>query len=87
MSVRRIFVEKRTGFDVPAQQLLDDLRETFNVKSLRLFQRYDIEGLDDEEFAAVKYIVFGEPNVDLLTDDLPSLDNAKFIAIEYLPGQ
>ncbi|MBQ9477969.1 MAG: phosphoribosylformylglycinamidine synthase, partial [Selenomonadaceae bacterium] len=87
MSVRRIFVEKRSGFDVPAQQLLDDLRETFGVGGLRLFQRYDIEGLDDEEFAAVKDIVFSEPNVDRLTEELPTIDNAKLIAIEYLPGQ
>ena len=87
MSVRRIFVEKRSGFDVPAQQLLDDLRETFGVNGLRLFQRYDIEGLDDDEFAAVKHIVFSEPNVDRLTEELPTLNGAKLIAIEYLPGQ
>ena len=87
MNVRRIFVEKRAGFDVPARQLLDDLHETFGVEDLRLFQRYDIEGLDEEEFNAVKHIVFSEPNVDLLTEDLPSIDKAQFIAIEYLPGQ
>ncbi len=87
MSVRRIFVEKIEGFDVPARQLLDDLRETFEVRGLRLFQRYDIEGLDDAEFDAVKNIVFSEPNVDRLTTELPSMPEAKIIAIEYLPGQ
>ena len=87
MSVRRVFVEKKSGFDVPARQLLDDLRETFEVSGLRLFQRYDIEGLDEAQFAAVKDIVFSEPNVDVLTEELPSMPDAELIAIEYLPGQ
>ena len=46
MSVRRIFVEKRQGFfDIPAQQLCDDLVESFRLTGLkagRLFNRYDI---------------------------------------------
>ena len=91
MSVRRIFVEKRKGFDVPANQLLDDLRETLEIdglQALRLFQRYDIEGLDDNEYAAVKNIVFSEPPVDVVYEEnLPTMDNAKIFAIEYLPGQ
>ena len=87
MTVRRIFVEKKSGFDVPARQLLDDLRETFEVAELRLFQRYDIEGLDDAQFAAVRDIVFCEPNVDTLTEELPEMPNTEIIAIEYLPGQ
>ena len=91
MSVRRIFVEKRKGFDVPAKQMFDDLRETLEIaglESLRLFQRYDIEGLDDSEFAAVKNIVFSEPPVDVIyEEDLPAINNAKTFAIEYLPGQ
>ena len=56
MTVRRIFVEKRQGyFDIPAQQLCDDLKETFRLdelKAVRIIRRYDIEGLSDEEFAA-----------------------------------
>ena len=67
--------------------MLDDLRETFEVAELRLFQRYDIEGLDDAQFAAVRDIVFCEPNVDTLTEELPEMPNAEIIAIEYLPGQ
>ena len=65
MSVRRIFVEKRQGFfDIPAQQLHDDLVESFRLsglKAVRLFNRYDIEGLSDEEYAQVKAVVFSEP--------------------------
>ena len=46
MTVRRLFVEKRQGFfDIPAQQLMDDLVETFRLtglKAVRLIHRYDI---------------------------------------------
>ena len=48
MSVRRIFVEKRQGFfDIPAQQLCDDLTETFrltDLKAVRIINRYDEYG-------------------------------------------
>ncbi|MBR1860235.1 MAG: phosphoribosylformylglycinamidine synthase, partial [Selenomonadaceae bacterium] len=91
MSVRRIYVEKRSGFDVPAVQMFEDIRDTLeiaNLQSLRLFQRYDIEGLNDDEYLSVKNIVFCEPPVDVIYDEnLPAIDNAKIFAIEYLPGQ
>ena len=91
MSVKRIFVEKRKGFDVPAVQMFEDLRDTLEIdglQSLRLFQRYDIEGISDEEYDSVKNIVFSEPPVDLIYEEtLPDIENAKIFAVEYLPGQ
>ena len=91
MSVRRVFVEKCKGFDIPAVHMFEDIRETLEIaglQSLRLFQRYDIEGLSEEEYNAVKNIVFSEPPVDLLYEEtLPVIDDAKVFAIEYLPGQ
>ena len=67
MTVRRIYVEKRQGFyDIPAQQLCADLIESFRLtglRAVRLLNRYDIEGLSDEEYAAVKSVVFSEPPV------------------------
>ncbi len=88
--IKRIYVEKREGFDVPAKQLLDDFKETLDVKidGLRLFVRYDVEDLSDEDFLRVRDIVFREPNVDNFYYELPSdLDTSKTFAIEYLPGQ
>lgn len=88
--VRRIYVEKRTGFDVPAKQLLEDFRETLDVKisSVRLLVRYDIEDLSDEDFIKVRDIVFREPNVDNFYYELPAdIDMSKTFAVEYLPGQ
>ncbi|MBR6012283.1 MAG: phosphoribosylformylglycinamidine synthase [Selenomonadaceae bacterium] len=89
--VKRIFVEKRAGFDIPAQNMLEDFRETIgikNLKSLRLFVRYDIEDLSDEDFLKVRDIVFREPNVDNFFEELPKeIDLKKTFAVEYLPGQ
>ena len=93
MSVRRLFVEKRQGyFDIPAQQLCDDLTETFRLatelKAVRIFIRYDIEGLSDEEYKAVRDIVFVEPPVDTPYEEkLPDFPESKAFAVEYLPGQ
>ena len=92
MTVRRIFVEKRQGyFDIPAQQLCDDLKETFRLdelKAVRIIRRYDIEGLSDEEYAAVKNVVFSEPPVDVVYEEkLPKFTNSRIFAVEYLPGQ
>ena len=89
--VKRIYVEKRDGFDVPARQLLEDFRETLDVKNLsgvRLLVRYDVEGLSDEDFLRVRDIVFREPNVDNFYHELPAdIDAEKTFAVEFLPGQ
>ncbi len=92
MTVRRLFVEKRQGFyDIPAQQLCDDLTETFRLtelKAVRLINRYDIEGLTDEEYAKVKTVVFSEPPVDMVyEEELPEFPKSRRFAMEYLPGQ
>ena len=92
MTVRRIYVEKRQGFyDIPAQQLCDDLIESFrltDLRAVRLFNRYDIEGLSDEEYATVKSVVFSEPPVDVVYEEkLPEFANSRMFAAEYLPGQ
>ena len=92
MTVRRIYVEKRQGFyDIPAQQLCADLMESFRLtglRAVRLFNRYDIEGLSDEEYATVKSVVFSEPPVDVVYEEsLPNFSNSRVFAAEYLPGQ
>ena len=92
MTVRRIFVEKKQGFfDIPAQQLCSDIKETFQLeglKAVRMIHRYDIEGLTDEEYKAVRSVVFSEPPVDVVYEEkLPHFANSRMFAVEYLPGQ
>jgi phosphoribosylformylglycinamidine synthase len=90
-NVRRIYVEKKTGFDVQAQQLAHELSELTavqNALTVRLFQRYDIENLSDDAFARARGVIFSEPNADWIYDEsLPELKKYRLLAVEFLPGQ
>ncbi len=88
MSVTRVFIEKKKPFAVEAENLLQDLLFTLRLSGLtglRIINRYDVEGITPEDFAAVKMTVFGEPQVDLAHDSLPYAKHQ--LAVEYLPGQ
>ena len=89
--VKRIFVEKREGFNVEAKQMLWDLRHNLgmkNIEDLRYVNRYDISGLTDEEFKKAEGIILSEPNADVIYEEnLPVEEGWKIFAMEYLPGQ
>ena len=91
--VQRIYVEKRPGFDVEAQQQAHELREILGIaglSGLRLINRYDVEGASDELFAQCVPTVFSEPQVDATYDELPvdpAAPGTVVFAVEYLPGQ
>jgi phosphoribosylformylglycinamidine synthase len=89
--IRRVFVEKRPGFDVEAGQLLEDLRESLSLKALaglRLINRYDVEDLPEGDFRRAVEQVFAEPQSDLIFDEtLPLAPGETAFAIEFLPGQ
>ncbi|WP_196593387.1 phosphoribosylformylglycinamidine synthase [Pectinatus sottacetonis] len=92
MSVKRIYVEKRPGFfDIPAQKLCADLKSMFTIPDLRIvriFRRYDIENITNEEFTKAKNVIFAEPPVDVIYDEnLPHMKNTRMFAVEFLPGQ
>lgn len=90
-NVRRIYVEKKKGFDVEAQALYRDLKYNLGIsglKSVRIINRYDIEGITDEEYDKARTAIFSEPPVDEVYDESIRINkNERFIAIEYLPGQ
>ncbi|MGI6093535.1 MAG: phosphoribosylformylglycinamidine synthase [Negativicutes bacterium] len=90
-TIRRIFVEKKAGFDVEARSLYADLKENLGIAGLtgvRIVNRYDVAGLDNEEYNKARNIIFAEPPVDNVYDEeLPVDKYAAIFAIEYLPGQ
>ena len=90
-TVRRIFVEKKKGFDVEAQHLFHDLKENLNMAALegvRIVQRYDVQGVSDEAFAAARTSIFSEPPVDLVYDEsFPLPEGARYFITAFLPGQ
>ncbi len=89
--VRRIYVEKKRGFNVEAQGVLADLKQNLSLNSLtnvRVVNRYDIDGISDEEYENAKASVFYEPPVDNAWDeDISFSENETYFAVEYLPGQ
>ncbi|MEE8716212.1 MAG: phosphoribosylformylglycinamidine synthase [Coriobacteriales bacterium] len=88
--VRRVYVEKKTGFDVEARQLLRELRDIVGIvglSGLRLVNRYDVEGISDELFESCVPTVFSEPQTDVVTYELPLHADEAVFAVEYLPGQ
>ncbi len=88
--VYRIYVEKKEGFNVAASSLLHELQSFLGIdglKQIRLFNRYDVEGMDGELFDYCCKTVFSEPQTDVTHDELPQLPESRVFAAEYLPGQ
>ena len=89
--VRRIYVQKKPGFDVEAKGILKDLQENLQIKGLSsvvVLNRYDVSNVDDETYRKAKTTIFSEPQVDKYLDEtyeFPEKD--KVFAVEYLPGQ
>ncbi len=90
MSVYRIYVEKKPAFAVEADSTRRDIKASLGISlsSLRLFNRYDVEGIDEAAFEMASKTIFSEPPVDTISMELPALgENQRVLAVEYLPGQ
>jgi len=89
--IQRIFVEKKPGFDVEAQALLNDLKNNLRIEQLsglRILYRYDIQGIDENIFEKAIRTVFSDPPVDnIFIENCQMEENEAAFAIEYLPGQ
>ena len=89
--VKRLFVEKKQGFDIEAQHMLQDLRDNLGMEALeqlRILNRYDVEGIDESAFSRAGTTIFSEPNQDNVYYEQFSVEDGwKVFAMEYLPGQ
>ena len=86
--VYRVYVEKKAELANEARALQHDLRAFLGIRSLtglRLYNRYDLEGISRELFDYAVKTVLSEPQLDLVTDQAPQGDAV--FAVEYLPGQ
>ena len=86
--VRRIYVEKRQGFNVEAKLLKNYFRENLqlnNLVNVRILDRYDLQGISQEDFIRASKEVLSQPNSDYVYEEI-DLDGNIF-AVEYLPGQ
>jgi phosphoribosylformylglycinamidine synthase len=90
-AVKRLYVEKKSGFDVEAHTFYCDLTEQLDIKSLkgvRVINRYDISGISEAAYAQDRNTIFSEPPVDNVYDEeLAISPEERVFAMEYLPGQ
>lgn len=91
MAIRRIYVEKKPGFNIEGSHLLEDLKENIGIpglKGLRILHRYDVANISDAAYEKALTTIFSEPPVDTLREETFDMtaDEVAF-AIEYLPGQ
>ena len=87
--VKRVYAEKRLGFNTEAVNLFNNLKENINIdelKALRILNRYDVSNIDDDDFKRSVATVFTEPNQDIVYFENVDL-NGHVFAVEYLPGQ
>ena len=92
--VYRVYVEKKAGLDLEAKALKSDIKSLLQIKGVekvRLFNRYDAEGLSEDLFEKSVRTVFAEPQLDdtFTEDEFASVKNGsdRIFAVEYLPGQ
>ncbi|MGM0498986.1 MAG: phosphoribosylformylglycinamidine synthase [Bacillota bacterium] len=89
--IRRVFVEKKEGFDVEAEELLHDFRESLDLEhleALRLLNRYDITNISDEAYQEACETILAELPVDIIYQEkIETAADEEIFAVEYLPGQ
>ena len=92
MTVYRCFAEKKEAYATDAASVKDSLETVFRngeILGVRVFNRYDIEGIDEEDWKAAEKGILSEPQVDYLyEDEAPAAREDEWVlAVEYLPGQ
>ena len=88
--MHRLFVEKQPEFNAEARSLFHDLKENLNLtelKNVRVIQRYDVDGLNDEQFKQAAQLILSEPQIASTSNSVTTSDSETLFAVEYLPGQ
>ncbi|MGN0482821.1 MAG: phosphoribosylformylglycinamidine synthase [Lachnospiraceae bacterium] len=87
--VRRVYVEKKTGYAVKAAELENEIKSYLGIQTVtgvRVLTRYDIENVSEETYQKALGTIFSEPPVDEVFEETFSYDGAVF-SVESLPGQ
>ena len=88
--VYRVCVEKKPGLAPECARLLSDCRSFLDLEGLervRIWNRYDAEGMDKDLFDYACTTVFSEPQLDLTSEETDVSGAAAVFAVEPLPGQ
>ena len=65
--VYRVYVSKKSDYAGEDRALYNDLKQSLNIEGLRkvkIYNRYDVEGVDEETFRQAVKNIFSEPQVD-----------------------
>ena len=74
--VYRIYVEKKAELAGEAGRLGNEARNLLGLgrlEGVRIIDRYDIEGIEEELFAESKWKVFAEPQTDMIAENIEEL--------------
>ncbi|QDP86355.1 phosphoribosylformylglycinamidine synthase [Chryseobacterium sp. SNU WT5] len=83
---KRIFVEKKGIFDVESPQVFNEIKNIVpTIKDVKVYNIYDVFGVNDNEFSKVINNTFVDPVTDILHEDNPA--KGIHFATEFLPGQ
>ena len=89
--VRRVYVEKKPGFAVQAEELKHEIQSYLglgDVTGVRVLIRYDVEDLSEDTFEKACRGIFAEPPVDrLYLEEFPKEEGDRVFSVEFLPGQ
>lgn len=90
MSVFRVYVEKREGFDVEAKRMASELKDFLHihtVEKVRILNRYDVEHISESVYQKALNTIFSEPQADTLVEEDLKFKNEFVFAVSYLKGQ
>ena len=92
--VHRIYVEKKEELANEAHALRKEVNNLLGIKTvtnIRLLNRYDADGIEDDLFEHAVSTVFSEPQLDIASAEIDLKEDefgpAQVFAVEYLPGQ
>ena len=90
-NVKRVYVEKKPGFAVQAEELKHEGKSYLGIKDIqnvRVLIRYDVENISEDTFKKACNGIFAEPPVDTLyEEEFQSAPGSRIFSVEFLPGQ
>ena len=90
MSVFRVYVEKKDGFNVEAKRMESELKDFLHIKSVknvRILNRYDIEHISEATYKKALSTIFSEPQADVLVEEDLQIKDEFVFAVSFLKGQ
>ena len=87
MSVFRVYVEKKDGFNVEAKRMESELKDFLHIKSVknvRILNRYDIEHISEATYKKALSTIFSEPQADVLVEEDLQIKDEFVFAVSFL---